>query len=129
MKNKFKKTMSAFAALAVAASSYAASMPVQAATADSFPYTIEAEDMKGAELWTQNYGPSPKNSSGKGFFYLTGNSASFTVTVPEDGMYTITAHLAVMVYIPSSGTVTVCTPLLQDVHKCSIRTADRSPSL
>ncbi|ADU21037.1 MULTISPECIES: glycosyl hydrolase [Ruminococcus] len=94
MKNKFKKTMAAFAALAVAASSYAASMPVQAATADSFPYTIEAEDMKGAELWTQNYGPSPKNSSGKGFFYLTGNSASFTVTVPEDGMYTITARCA-----------------------------------
>ncbi|WP_294475819.1 glycosyl hydrolase [uncultured Ruminococcus sp.] len=97
MENKFKRVMSAFAALAVTAASYAAAMPVSAVdngTADTFPYVIEGEDMEGASLWTQNYGPAPKNSSGQGFFYLTGQGASFTVTVPEDGMYTITARCA-----------------------------------
>ena len=54
-----------------------------------FPYTIEGEDMEGAELWTQNYGPSPKEYSGKGFAYLTNGTFSFTVNAPEDGMYDV----------------------------------------
>lgn len=96
MKNKTQKLMSAFAALAVTSASFGAVMPVTAAadSADTFPFVIEAEDMEGASLWTENYGPSPKDSSGKGFFYLRGDAASFTVTVPEDGMYTITARCA-----------------------------------
>ncbi|SEL11158.1 glycosyl hydrolase [Ruminococcus albus] len=98
MKNYLKKAISALAVCAVASASMSAVMPVNAAgsssAADTFPFVIEGEDMEGASLWTQNYGPSPKNSSGKGFFYLTNSGASFTVNVPEDGMYTITARTA-----------------------------------
>lgn len=98
MKNYLKKAVSALAVCAVAASSMSAAIPVGAvgsgSSADTFPFVIEGEDMEGASLWTQNYGPSPKDSSGKGFFYLTGSGASFKVNVPEDGMYTIVARCA-----------------------------------
>jgi mannan endo-1,4-beta-mannosidase len=96
MKNYLKKSISALAVCAVASASMSAVLPVSAASssADTFPFVIEAENMKGASLWTQNYGPAPKNSSGEGFFYLTNSAASFAVTVPEDGMYTIVARCA-----------------------------------
>ncbi|WP_295155095.1 glycosyl hydrolase [uncultured Ruminococcus sp.] len=97
MKNTFKRVTAAFAALAMSAAVYSASFPVvtvAAAKADTFPYVIEAENMEGASLWKENYGPAPKNSSGEGFFYLTNSAGSFEVTVPEDGMYTIVARAA-----------------------------------
>lgn len=96
MKNKLKKFLSGIAASAMTAVSLSAVMPVQAADTDvtTFPYTIEGEDMEGAELWTQNYGPNPADPSGKGFHYLTNGSVSFTVNVPEDGMYTISVRAA-----------------------------------
>ncbi|SDA29872.1 Carbohydrate binding module (family 35) [Ruminococcus sp. YE71] len=99
MKISLKRVLAALAASAVSATSVSGMMPVVAveagsASADAFPFVIEGEDMEGASLWTQNYGPAPKDSSGDGFFYLTGSSASFTVNVPEDGMYTIVARAA-----------------------------------
>ena len=65
-----------------------------AAGETSFPYTIEAEDMKGAELWTDIYGTQLPDYSGKGFAYLTGGTISCNVTVAEDGMYLVTARCA-----------------------------------
>ena len=49
--------------------------------------------MEGASLWKENYGPAPKEWSGEGFAYLTNATFSFTVTVPEDGMYDISAKV------------------------------------
>ena len=62
----------------------------------TFPYTIEAEDCDGAgEPWTAIYENKIKGMfSGKGFAYLQGNSFSFNVTVPEDGMYQFNAKVA-----------------------------------
>ena len=63
---------------------------------NKFPYTIEAEDCEGAgDTWTSVYETKIKGMyTGKGFAYLQGNSFSFEVTVPEDGMYQFTARLA-----------------------------------
>ena len=98
MEGKLKKTFSAVMAGALSALSlsncitaFAVSGKTTAKATEytQFPYTIEAEDMKNASVWTQNYGPAPAESSGKGFFYLTNETASFTVNVEEDGMYDI----------------------------------------
>ena len=61
-----------------------------------FPYTIEAEDCEGAgDTWTSVYEKKIKGMyTGKGFAYLQGNTFSFEVTVPEDGMYQFTARMA-----------------------------------
>ena len=79
MKISLKRVLAALAASAVSATSVSGMMPVVAveagsASADAFPFVIEGEDMEGASLWTQNYGPAPKDSSGDGFFYLTGTA-------------------------------------------------------
>ena len=98
MEGKLKKTFSAVMAGALSAlslsnclSAFAVSEKTVAGVEEytQFPYTIEAEDMEGASLWTQGYGPAPESSSGKGFFYLTNDTASFTVNVEEEGMYDI----------------------------------------
>jgi len=69
---------------------------VSAVEYTTFPFTIEAEDCQDAgEPWTSIYGKEINGEfSGKGFVYLTGNSFSFNVTVPEDGMYQFTAKVA-----------------------------------
>jgi mannan endo-1,4-beta-mannosidase len=59
----------------------------------NFPLTLEAEDCDGAETWTTIYGTEFPGYSGDGFCYLTGNAFSFTVTVPEDGMYEFSAKV------------------------------------
>ena len=61
-----------------------------------FPYTIEAEDCEGAgDTWTSVYETKIKGMfTGKGFAYLQGNTFSFEVTVPEDGMYQFTSRMA-----------------------------------
>ena len=91
MKNTMKRGLALLSAGALTALSSASVLPaaVSDAADTAFPYTIEAEDMEGASCWTQNYGPAPKAWSGEGFFYLTNETASFNVTVPEDGMYNI----------------------------------------
>ncbi|WP_024859955.1 glycosyl hydrolase [Ruminococcus flavefaciens] len=98
MKNKLKKALSLAAAGVMAAvqcsslsffSSFAAG---EASAATQFPYTIEGEDMEGAELWTSIYQTEIPGYSGKGFYYLTAKPGSFEVNVPEDGMYSITVH-------------------------------------
>ena len=98
MKKRHKKTLALIAAGVMAAvqcgsaaffNSFAAG---EAAAATSFPYTIEGEDMEGAELWTSIYQTEIPGYSGKGFYYLTAKPASFEVNVPEDGMYSITVH-------------------------------------
>ena len=60
------------------------------------PYTIEAEDCKGAgDPWTAVYEKKIGGEfSGKGFAYLQSGSFSFEVTVPEDGMYQFNARVA-----------------------------------
>ena len=93
---KLTKTLAAASALSVAALQLAVSgvFNTFAAGETSFPYTIEAEDMTGAELWTEIYGTQLPDYSGKGFAYLTGNTISCNVTVAEDGMYLVSARCA-----------------------------------
>ena len=67
--------------------------PATAFAADTaFPYTIEGEDLEGADLWTSIYADNVPGYSGEGFWYLTASPASFTVTVPEDAMYQLTVR-------------------------------------
>ena len=94
MKNKLKRTLSLTAAgimAAVQCSTPALSGSFAAGedAATAFPYVIEGEDMKDAELWTDIYNTEIPGYSGKGFFYFTAKPASFEITVPEDGMYSI----------------------------------------
>lgn len=91
MKNTVKKLLSAVSAAALTAVSVPFSVPVRAADT-KFPFVIEGEDMEGANLWTAIYQTEIPGYSGEGFWYLTGDSASFKVTVPEDGMYQIVVH-------------------------------------
>jgi len=81
-----------FAAVFSAAAMTAVSMPsiATAVAADTvFPYTIQGEDMEGAELWTKIYADEFPGYNGEGFTYLTGGTISFELTVPEDGMYQV----------------------------------------
>lgn len=93
MRNSLKKCIAAISAAAMTAVSVPYIAPAMAADEEttSFPYTIEGEDMEGATLWTDIYGTAIGGEySGNGFAYLTGNNLTFTVTVPEDGMYQLT---------------------------------------
>ena len=98
MNGKLKKGLALAAAGVMAAVQYGSTglftsvAAGEAAAATSFPYVIEGEDMKGAELWTSIYQTEIPGYSGEGFFYLTAQPASFEITVPEDGMYSITVH-------------------------------------
>ncbi len=88
MKSFIKK----FAAVFSAAAMTAVSMPdiSPAIAADTvFPYTIQGEDMDGAELWTKIYADEFPGYIGEGFTYITGGPVSFNLTVPEDGMYQV----------------------------------------
>lgn len=94
-----KKFISKFSAILSAAAVTAVSMPfaasvVTAADTTSFPYTIEGENMEGADLWTSIYNDQIPGYSGEGFVYLTSKELSFNVTVPEDGMYQVSARVA-----------------------------------
>ena len=98
MKSKLRKAI-AFAAAGVMAAVQCSSAGLfnaiaagEATAATAFPYTIEGEDMEGADLWTSIYQTEIPGYSGKGFYYLTAQPASFEVTVPEDGMYSIVVH-------------------------------------
>ncbi len=60
MKNKLKKALSLISAVAVSAVSLSSVIPAYAvketkAELTLFPYTIEGEDLEGAELWTSIY--------------------------------------------------------------------------
>ncbi|MDE7365573.1 MAG: hypothetical protein K2N27_11990 [Ruminococcus sp.] len=96
MKNLVKKLFTAFSAVAVTAISMPCVAPVMAADdkLTSFPYTIEGEDLEGAELWTSIYENQIPDYSGEGFAYLTGGELSFEVTVPEDAMYQVNVRCA-----------------------------------
>ncbi|MDE5557955.1 MAG: beta-mannosidase [Ruminococcus sp.] len=99
MKNKLKKALSLISAVAVSAVSLSSVIPAYAvketkAELTQFPYTIEGEDLEGAELWTSIYENQIPDYSGKGFAYLTSGALSFKVTVEEDGMYNISAKVA-----------------------------------
>ena len=72
--------------------SLAAAGVLAAAQVSSVPLFTSIADMKGAELWEKIYQTEIPGFSGEGFFYLTAKPASFDVTVPEDGMYSITVH-------------------------------------
>ena len=62
-------------------------VPVSAAT--DFPYVVEGEALKGADLWTSIYQDELPGYSGEGFAYLTAAALTLTVTAPDDGMYSI----------------------------------------
>ena len=96
MNNKLKRCFSSVAAsvLSAVCMTSAVSAETVVAADTSFPYTIEGEDMKGAELWTSIYETELPGYTGKGFAYLNGGEFSFNVTVPKDGMYTVTARAA-----------------------------------
>lgn len=101
MKNKLKKALSFVMAGALTAVGMTSAMPVSAVEViedapimTMMPYTIEGEDLEGATLWTSIYENQIPDYSGEGFAYLTGDALSFTVAVPSDGMYNITARVA-----------------------------------
>ncbi|MBQ8350169.1 MAG: beta-mannosidase [Ruminococcus sp.] len=110
MSRKLKKTVSLAAAAAMAAVQCGSSglFGVIAAgetssASTSFPYTIEGENLEGATLWTSIYENQIPGYSGEGFAYLTGNALSFKVTVPEDGMYKVSAKIAQILDKEGSG--------------------------
>ncbi len=95
MSLKSKKIISMITAVSMIAS--ICSMNVFAADEEEytqFPFTTECETLEGAELWTSIYENQIPGYSGDGFAYLTNGNISFEVTVPEDGMYEITARYA-----------------------------------
>ena len=97
MNGKLKKTLALTAAGVMAAVQCSSaglftSIAAGEAAATSFPYVIEGEDMEGATTWTSIYENQLPGYSGEGFWYLTASPASFEVTVPEDGMYSIVVH-------------------------------------
>ena len=109
MKGKLKKAFSLITATAMSAISISSVLPAYAekksetAEMTKFPYTIEGEDLyenintdnkTKTQLWTAIYQDEIPNFSGEGFAYLTGNAIGFKVTVPEDGMYQVTARVA-----------------------------------
>ncbi len=95
MKNNLKRSTAAVSAAAMAAVMTAASGSFTS-TAETemtvFPYTIEGEDMNDAALWDKIYTDEFPGFSGKGFTYITGSPVSFNITVPEDGMYQVSAR-------------------------------------
>lgn len=95
MKNKLKKMAAALSATAMAAA-MTGTIGVFTSTAETemtvFPYTIEGEDMNDATLWEKIYNDEFPGYSGKGFTYITAGPASFELTVPEDGMYQVSAR-------------------------------------
>ena len=62
------------------------------AAATVFPYVVEGEKLEGADLWTSIYQDELPGYSGEGFAYLAATALTFTVTVPDDGMYSIVVH-------------------------------------
>ncbi len=110
MNSKLNKTVSLAAAAVMAASacgSFGLSGAIAAgetsSAATNFPYTIEGENLEGATLWTSIYENQLPGYSGEGFAYLTGGALSFKVTVPEDGMYKVTARVAQILDKEGSG--------------------------
>ncbi len=88
---RFTNRMTAGISAAVIACGALCALPVTAAdTAE--PLRIEGEDMEGASLWTSIYENQIPGYSGEGFFYLTSDPGTITMTVPEDGMYQIIVH-------------------------------------
>ena len=96
MHKLLKRSAALFAAAAMTAvQAGAMAVPQTAVAAEkttSFPYTIEGEDLEGADLWTSIYANEVPGYSGEGFWYLTASPASFTVTAPEDAMYQLTVR-------------------------------------
>ncbi len=95
MHRSFKRSLAVFSAAAISAVqslSFPAVQNVSAADSTQFPYVIEGEDLTDATLWTSIYADEMPGYSGEGFFYLSASPASFKVTIPEDGMYTVTIH-------------------------------------
>lgn len=89
MKGLFKRVTAVSAAEAVSLGALCV-FPVSADSAE--PLTIEGEDLKGATLWTSIYETKLPGYSGEGFAYLTNDPLSFTMEVPEDGMYSVVVH-------------------------------------
>lgn len=92
MNSKLKRSLSLMAAAVLATATFPAVVPEADAAGTTFPYTIEGEDMEGATLWETIYETKLPGYTGKGFAYLTGGELSFSVTVPEDGMYTVSVR-------------------------------------
>ena len=57
-------------------------------------FQAECEDLDGATTWTDIYGQQFPGYSGSGFCYLTGETLTFEVEAPEDGMYEFTTRSA-----------------------------------
>ena len=87
----FTRRLTAGISAAVIACGAFCALPVTAADA-AFPLKIEGENLEGADLWTKIYENELPGYSGEGFAYLTNAALSFTVTVPDDGMYSIIVH-------------------------------------
>ena len=75
----------------------AASLPFSSfaeSAGENVIFQAECEDLDGATTWTDIYGQQFPGYSGSGFCYLTGETLTFEVEAPEDGMYEFTTRSA-----------------------------------
>ena len=93
---RINKALAIISAAAVSAVQIGSTWSFSSSASDevSFPFTVEGEDMEGAELWTSIYQTELPGYSGNGFAYLTGGTLSFNVYVKEDGMYHVSVRAA-----------------------------------
>ena len=93
MNDFLKKCTALISAVTMTASALPNALSINAADTE-FPLVIEGENLDGATLWTSIYEINVPDYSGEGFTYLTNNTLSFEVTVPEDSMYNISVRAA-----------------------------------
>ena len=75
----------------------AASLPFSSfaeSAGENVIFQAECEDLDGATTWTDIYGQQFPGYSGSGFCYLTGETLTFEVEAPEEGMYEFTTRSA-----------------------------------
>lgn len=89
MKSIIRK-FTALAVSSVMAVGMASSLPISylaQAEEDDVILQVECEDLEGATLWTSIYEKQFPGYSGEGFVYLTNETITVDVEVPEEGMY------------------------------------------
>ncbi len=89
MKSIIRK-LTALAVSSVMVGSMASSLPISylaQAVDEGVILQAECEDLEGATLWTSIYEKQFPNYSGEGFAYLTNETITVEVEVPEEGMY------------------------------------------
>lgn len=94
MRKFMKRTGCAVVALAMCAGLMQSVQSTLSVSAADVIFQAECEDLElsgggSPTVWTDVYGALSSGYSGEGFVYLTGETLSFTVEAPEEGMYEI----------------------------------------